>query len=55
MLTTQDAAKERGVCISQIQKMIKRGQLKAVKKSGVWDIDPRSLRALAGKAGRPRK
>lgn len=52
MISTEDAAEVLGISPSGVLKYIKRGKLKGVKK-GVWDIDPRSLRALAAKERKP--
>lgn len=53
MLTVDEAAEALGVTKWAVFKRIERRQLKATKKAGVWDIDPRSLRALAAKERRP--
>lgn len=53
MLAVEEAAEILGVTKWAVLKRIARGQLKATKKAGVWDINPRSLRALAGKERRP--
>lgn len=53
MLTVEEAADILGMTKWGVFKKIERGKLKATKKAGVWDIDPRSLRALAAKERKP--
>lgn len=58
MLTVEDAAVQLGVTTRWVQEMCETGKLKAIKKSGVWDIDRQSFNRLAKrdrKPGRPRK
>lgn len=53
MLTVTEAAVQLGVSTRRVRALIQAEQLKANKNAGVWDIDPRSLRALAAKERRP--
>lgn len=58
MLTVEEAAEILKISKWGVYKQIERGQLKAQLKAGVWDIDRRSLRAVAAKErkpGRPKK
>jgi excisionase family DNA binding protein len=53
VLTVEEAAVQLGVTPHRVRAMIAAKQLKATKKARVWDIDPRSLKALAAKDRRP--
>jgi excisionase family DNA binding protein len=53
MLTVTEAAVQLGVSTRRVCALIKAEKLKATKKAGVWDIDRRSLRALAAKDRKP--
>lgn len=54
MLTVEEAAKALGMTKWGVLKKIERGQLKAEKKSGVWDIDRRSFNAVKAKERKPK-
>jgi hypothetical protein len=49
MLTVEEAAEELRLTKWAVLKRIERGQLKARKKAGVWDIDRRSFNAAKAK------
>ena len=52
MLTIDEAAAELNLSRESVEKYIRQGRIKAVKK-GVWDINRRSLRAFAAKERKP--
>lgn len=53
MITVDEAAERLGLTKWGVFKYLREGRLKAQKKSGVWDIDPRSLKALASRDRKP--
>ena len=53
MISAAEAAVQLRVKPRWIRRMCATKQLKAIKKSGVWDIDPDSLEALAKQDRRP--
>ena len=57
LLTSAKFAKKTGLTTAAVSKMIRKGKIKAVKKSGKWMIDPDQLNvkavAEASKTGKP--